>query len=149
MKKKNPYSIIRIPKFAIALLFIFLVLIALFIYDKNLFPVADATLKNGNYKYKGEGNGEIIVTENSLLCFHDFDLNSVLRGLYYINHDLNSVFVDKEVKFFMDNRASGCTLIHRLEDDLTLEIEFYPRDDKLVLLKPMTEETFVFQLETE
>lgn len=149
-EKKKKQSII-IPKPLLILSILLLALICLFIYDKNLFPVGDVELKPGVYEFTGEEAGQIIVSEGNNIMFKDFDLNTHLSGFYYSKKiDLNKMFLDHNRTFYIVKGLSGIySVLCDVSETERLEIDYYPREDKLVLLKPGSTSEFCFVYKDE
>lgn len=143
--KKRKRSII-IPKSLMVLSVIFLGLIFLYIYDKNLFPVNDVKLKPGIYELTGEETGRMVVSEGNTIMFEDFDLNAHLKGTYYPEKiDFNRIFLNNNQTFYIYKGLSGIySVLYNIDEEYFLEIDYYPREDKLVLLKPATSTEFSF-----
>lgn len=143
-KNKRKRSII-IPKCLIVLVLILLGLISLYIYDKNLFPVYDVELKPGVYEFSGEEDGRMVVSEGSKIRFEDFDLNTHLKGAYPPKIDLNKIFLNNDKTFRIVRGISGVySVLYNVTEYDWLEIDYYPREDKLVLLKPRSSSEFLF-----
>lgn len=122
------------------------VLIGLF-SGKLILP-GNLTVQPGTYRYTGTGGGEIVVSDDCYLCFRDFDLNKNLQGIYY-TEDLNSIYRDRENKFtlILTGPNGEYCLVNTFQDGKMLEIAYYPREDKLILLKPSSETEFTFVLQ--
>lgn len=123
--------------------------VGLYIYDKNLFPVRNVTLERGIYRYIGDGEGEIVATGDYVLRIQNFDLNSKVKGSYY-KQDLNAVFLNKNIEFTLKKGMTGCySLLYSFPDGdgEFLEIEYYPREDRLKLLTANESKTYIFELE--
>lgn len=143
-ENKRKRSII-IPKGLIVLIVILLGLISLYIYDKNLFPVGDVELKPGVYEFVEDGKGRMIVSEGNKIRFEDFDLNTHLKGVYPPRIDLNKTFLNNDKTFRVLKGVSGVySVLHSVTEEDWLEIDYYPREDKLVLLKPRSSSEFPF-----
>lgn len=142
--KKRKHSII-IPKYLVVLIIIFLGLIVLYIYDKNLFPVSEVKLKPGVYEFIEKANEKIIVSEGNNLMFVDFDLNTHLKGAYPEKIDLNKIFLNSNKTFRILKGVSGIySVLYDVDEYHWLEIDYYPREDKLILLKPGSTSEFCF-----
>ena len=95
MEEKRKKRSIVVPKGFIVLIIVFLGLVSLYIYDKNLFPVFHVKLEPGVYELVGKDEGSMIVSEGNKIMFKDFDLNKHLKGTYYKQGtDLNSMFLN-------------------------------------------------------
>lgn len=150
MEEKKPPKKIWIPKVFIVLLVFVTAVIGLYLYNKNLFPVWNVTLKPGMYRYAGEGGGEIIASDNFQLRFQNFDLNEKVKGTYY-PQDLNAIFLDKDRQFVLIKGMTGIyNLAYRMSGDReALYLEYYPREDKLVVLTANESKSFTFELAEE
>lgn len=141
-KRKHP---IIIPKYLAVLIVIFLGLVLLYIYDKNLFPVGEVELKPGVYECTGKANGKMIISEGNNILFVDFDLNTHLKGAYPEKIDLNKMFLNSNRTFRILKGVSGVySVLYDVDEYHWLEIDYYPREDKLVLLKPGSTSEFCF-----
>ncbi len=147
-ERKKKHSII-IPKSFIVLIIIFLSLISLYAYDKNLFPVFHVKLEPGIYELTGKEEGIMIVSEGNKIMFKDFDLNMHLKGTYYKQGtDLNRIFLNNNKTFRILNSWNGIySVLYNIDEYHRLEIDYYPKEDKLVLLKPgsTTEFSFIYK----
>ncbi len=146
-----------IPKsvfFGGILLVIFVVMI---IHDKNqLIPIWDNTVTKGTYKEKNDEDGtltggEIIVYDDYVFEIRNVDLNQKIKGpgFYY---DLNSIFLNKKCKFhlFQGLRTSGeFEFLYTLPGETRdyLEIDYLPREDKLILQTRKEDIFYCFYLE--
>lgn len=149
MEEKRKKRSIVVPKGFIVLIIIFLGLVSLYIYDKNLFPVFHVKLEPGVYELVGKDEGSMIVSEGNKIMFKDFDLNKHLKGTYYKQGtDLNSMFLNNNRTSRILNSWNGIySVLYDVDEYHWLEIDYYPREDKLVLLKPgsTTEFSFVYK----
>lgn len=139
---------IQIPIGFVVLVVIFIALIVLFLYNPNLFPVHNVEVENGVYQYV-DGEGEISISDNSKLCFRNFDLNAAIKKGMYYTEDLNLLLGDKEREFYLHNNHTGVYTIEiDINEEESIQIDYYPRDDKLELLSPgeSEETTYCFQL---
>lgn len=149
MEEKRRKRSIIVPKGFIVLIIIFLGLVSLYVYDKNLFLVFHVKLRPGVYELEGNGKGSMIVSEGNKIMFKDFDLNTHLKGTYYKQGtDLNSLFLNNHRTFrILNSWTGGYSVLYDVDEYHWLEIGYYPREDKLVLLNPgsTTEFSFVYK----
>lgn len=145
MEENKRKRLVIIPKYLVVLIVIFLGLLSLYIYDKSLFPVTDVKLKPGVYEFVGEDGGRIVVSEGNKIMFQDFDLNTHLRGVYKEETDLNRMFLNNSRTFRILRGVAGVySVIYDVDEYNWLEIDYYPREDKLILLKPRSKSEFLF-----
>lgn len=120
MKKK---TWVMLPKSLIAVLIFAAVVTAIYIYDKNLLPVGNVSLKPGKY-----------VWDHMLVGFRKFRLNET--------------FIGEEKKFILTRGLSGVySLSYYLSEGDRMEVDYYPREDKLLLFKPRSKDGYTFMLE--
>lgn len=139
---------IWLSKSFIILICFFAVIVTMYVYDKNLLPVWNVSLKPGVYQCVDKESGQIVVSEDCNIRFCEFDLNSEVKGTYY-TEDLNAIFLNQNRKFSLHKGITGCYLLTNKiqnEEMQTLQIEYYPREDKLVLLTATEGKTFTFQM---
>ncbi len=101
MKKK---TWVMLPKSLIAVLIFAAVVTAIYIYDKNLLPVGNVSLKPGKYVWDQDSKASITISEDGRMTFY-------------------------------------------LSEEDRMEVDYYPREDKLLLFKPRSEDGYTFMLE--
>lgn len=130
MKKK---TWIMLPKSLIAVLIFAAVVTAIYIYDKNLLPVGNVSLKPGKYVWDQDSKASITISEDGRMTFENMDLDHMLVG--FRKFRLNETFIGEEKKFILTRGLSGVySLSYYLSEEDRMEVDYYPREDKLLLL---------------
>lgn len=140
MKKK---TWVMLPKSLIAVLIFAAVVTAIYIYDKNLLPVGNVSLKPGKYVWDQDSKASITISEDGRMTFENMDLDHMLVG--FRKFRLNETFIGEEKKFILTRGLSGVySLSYYLSEEDRMEVDYYPREDKLLLFKPQSEEWIHF-----
>ena len=143
MKKK---TWVMLPKSLIAVLIFAAVVTAIYIYDKNLLPVGNVSLKPGKYVWNQDPKASITISEDSMMTFENMDLDHMLVG--FRKFQLNETFIGEEKKFILTRGLTGVySLSYYLSEEDRMEVDYYPREDKLLLFKPRSEDGYTFMLE--
>ena len=78
--------------------------------------------------------------------FENMDLDHMLVG--FRKFRLNETFIGEEKKFILTRGLSGVySLSYYLSEEDRMEVDYYPREDKLLLFKPRSEDGYTFMLE--
>ena len=101
MKKK---TWVMLPKSLIAVLIFAAVVTAIYIYDKNLLPVGNVSLKPGKYVWDQDSKASITISEDGMMTFENMDLDHMLVGFrivwkwIIIHGKINCFFLNRGVK---------------------------------------------------
>ena len=102
MKKK---TWVMLPKSLIAVLIFAAVVTAIYIYDKNLLPVGNVSLKPGKYVWDQDSEASITISEDGMMTFENMDLDHMLVG--FRKFQLNETFIGEEKKFILTRGLTG------------------------------------------
>ena len=102
MKKK---TWVMLSKSLIAVLIFAAVVTAIYIYDKNLLPVGNVSLKPGKYVWNQDPKASITISEDGMMTFENMDLDHMLVG--FRKFQLNETFIGEEKKFILTRGLTG------------------------------------------
>ena len=102
MKRK---TWVMLPKSLIAVLIFAALVTAIYIYDKNLLPVGNVSLKPGKYVWDQDSKASITISEDGMMTFENMDLDHMLVG--FRKFRLNETFIGEEKKFILTRGLTG------------------------------------------